>query len=1202
MKRTYCIFPINTPGFVGLLRPGSLMVLSATLMVVASSPVVSADSSTQVVCSIPLSEGRGGTVAVHGAKSHAIQLRGIKWGRGPYGRNALLFAGQTSRLELPAIPEDLGETGVTVEVWLQLDRGTSGPLLSLGVAGASCQSLLERNGITLRTGRKELHAPSSALFDGRWHLVDFSLSPTDGMAVFVDGLPVAETREGPPVAALRRPGLTLGGGFHGSLGPVTVLRGCLNAPQLLARYATDAAVAHWTDTPPVVDGKLDDACWQTGAVLSGFSVAGQATALAPAEEQTEALLAYDAASLYLGATLHCPDVSGLVARITARDDDAIYDDDVLELFLDPKLTRKSGFHVAVNARGRVWDSDSQGTGWNGAQAKAATGEKAWSVEVVIPLRSLGAAKVDPGDAWGLNVAREQKRPVRNTSWSLLGTPSFLTWDQFGELRFGGRAAVRVLFPERLTAASQNPFPVVLRGGPRDGQVVLQVEKYPMPTGNETTEKPLSVAAGETTRVSLDPSLTGKAPEAAPVRTRQIVRVLDAASGALLAQTVAVAGGFDAGATIRDGPTSIRERYRKEHPELCTTSQRLIYNGTLYVSPDHVTPRAVAFFHTDRAHFTLDGPPHGMSLVYEMPSGVEVTALAPMGDLMLGPERLPEVQPVLRNGRPAKRYTFALTYIQNQPEHAGSHMAYFRSTLPAGTVTQGAYYLKWRGGRQKPQTIRIESIGIPKVRPPRRFFIMPWGLEQSHVPLLSPNFPEDYTSLGMNMISFYYLGHWRDQERLRKCLDAGEALAAKARARGVFMCYNGFFPWSPNAEYGMMSWMSDLDAWAYAADGKPAPGWLSGHVPCPSYRGRFYQEAVTTLENSEQLRRMPANFFSCDFEYYSDNGTRICFCPGCVTLFEKWFRERHPGAEYVDPFTLEKNTERPKADSGNYEVKTKYPLQYQAWVNFKVEQFAEMAAGFKRAIAKVVGNAKTSPFDQLTFADWAAVYPTVLQQEQCLYGPYSMDHSFDLYAVGAYGPPALACQPNFEQYVKLYYETFGKRRSIYDTPSTSGAWVASNYACMPEHARYYLLESAMNGVQGFILFHYSGLEGKQLQINAEVFGALALVDDLITQGRRMRDLRIQGREMHARGLQLGNERLVLVGDHYVATDQRRGVLTCPVEAKAPVYDVLKRRKLGALTPSRDKITLALEGLNDRARFLYVGNRWEQRLSSESREKE
>jgi len=54
-----------------------------------------------------------------------------------------------------------------------------------------------------------------------------------------------------------------------------------------------------------------------------------------------------------------------------------------------------------------------------------------------------------------------------------------------------------------------------------------------------------------------------------------------------------------------------------------------------------------------------------------------------------------------------------------------------------------------------------------------------------------------------------------------------------------------------------------------------------------------------------------------------------------------------------------------------------------------------------------------------------------------------------------------------------------------------------------------------------------------------------------------------------------------------------VLTCPVEHKCEVYDLLRRTKLGAITPDQPSIELTIDRLDDRARFLYIGDRWEQR---------
>ena len=696
--------------------------------------------------------------------------------------------------------------------------------------------------------------------------------------------------------------------------------------------------------------------------------------------------------------------------------------------------------------------------------------------------------------------------------------------------------------------------------------------------------------------------------------------------ALLLQAPARGGpvdepGFDAGAVFRDTPTHIRDLYRRERPEYCTTDPRLIYDGKVYVSPDTVTMRIVAFHHNDTAHKTLEGPEHLFRLIFEVPESILVRGGAPPGACLTEDARFPQSEKIDLDGRPGTRYTLAIPYIQNLRSRSGNFITYFQTTLPAGRTAEGRYHLRWKTGRQAPQPVVFASLAIPPVAAPRRMFIMPWGINPVHVELLAPNFPDDYTRLGMNMFGFDYLGHWGDDpvkvgrkpgDRERYYAQC-ESLAARARAGGVFMSYGGtFFPTTAGAPAGMIGWVArDPAARAIGVDGKPVAGWLAGYVPCPSYRGRYYQEAVATLAASEQIRRVPTSFYNFDTEYYSSrhNGQKICFCTRCVAGFEQWFAARHPDEDYVDPFTIEKHTVRPDPPTythrgipvEDYEVASKFPVQYRAWVTFKIEQFGGIFLGFKRAIESVVGATRTAPFDRVIFADWAALYPPLLLQERHVFGPSLLhDRVFDLMAVGAYGPPAYLIEPLWDQYTTLYYETMGLRRSVCDTPAPSGSWVGANYAPMPEHARYYLLESAMNGVQGQLLFPFTGLEGRQLQLNSRVFGAFALVDDIITTGDRVRDLRIDGPEMHARGLALGDERLVLVGDHYTETDARAGVLTCPVERMTPVHDLLTRRKLGELNPADPTIAVQLRGLNDRARFLYVGGQWARRLAGATRD--
>ncbi len=661
--------------------------------------------------------------------------------------------------------------------------------------------------------------------------------------------------------------------------------------------------------------------------------------------------------------------------------------------------------------------------------------------------------------------------------------------------------------------------------------------------------------------------------------------------------------FEAAAIIKDGPFYTREMYHTKHSELCVDEDDLIYNGTLYVSPDHVVPRGITYTH-NREQRWLDAsadPELDLRLVFEMPETVEFVGLRDSEGLEAKNLIYSEVGPSEGSKPGWKQYVAKLSSIVNAPERTGTHMLYFRTTLPPGGVAQAYYYLAWQGGQQERQAIRIESISIPKVRPPTRFFTGVWHMETGDLKLMCPDFPEDFASLGLNAINLYYVGHWEDDtERLAQFYDLGDSIYTSARDAGLFILYNNFFPWALRSQYGLRDWVrSDVGARALDIEGNTVPNY-AGYVLCPSYRGEYYQEALERLRTFSQLKRWPASFFNMDLEIYGGRGRKVCFCDRCVDLFEAWFAKRHPDLNYIDPFALNREVQRPDTSKNEYDVGTEHPLHYEAWVEFKIEKFADMWRGMRDAIAETVGPVRTAPFDDITIADWAAVYPTTIQREDCLYGPYTMRESIQLYAVGAYGPAGLVCQPQFEQYVDLYYRQLGARRSMYDTPPTSGyGWSGSSVATKPERTKYYLLETAMNGLQGMLLYPYSGLDGKQLAINATVFDSIRLVEDLIIEGERIVDIEVAGEDVHGRGFQLGDERVVLVGDNYVATDRREATLTLPVEGRRGVYDLLTRTKLGALTPNSPTIRLTIDGLEDRARFLYVGNKWRDRRSRRRR---
>jgi len=189
---------------------------------------------------------------------------------------------------------------------------------------------------------------------------------------------------------------------------------------------------------PVVDGKLDDACWRGAAAMAGFGAGDGGASPLP---ETRVWVGFDDSMLYVGA--HCREPAG--ARITAAArarDGQVFDDDNLNLLLMPEvpLARRDSqtyYQVAVSPLGTIADrrrrfrkgKDTSDYSWNGDwKVTGLQARDGWSVEMSCPLSSLGAAR---GESWGVNACRFQARSKRTAVWQ---APFEHKPDGFGLLR------------------------------------------------------------------------------------------------------------------------------------------------------------------------------------------------------------------------------------------------------------------------------------------------------------------------------------------------------------------------------------------------------------------------------------------------------------------------------------------------------------------------------------------------------------------------------------------------------------------------------------------------------------------------------------------------------------------------------------------------------------------------------------------------
>ena len=172
------------------------------------------------------------------------------------------------------------------------------------------------------------------------------------------------------------------------------------------------------DTPPVIDGQLDDAVWALAPMIDDFVTAEPNEGDEPSE-YTQMYVLYDRDALYVGARawLSSPDI--LVDNVL-RQGERLFGEDSVAIILDPFNRQRSGYLFVVNANSVREDALFENTSnmefnWEGIFYAAATkDEEGWTAEMAIPFKTLS---FDPdNDTWGINFQRRQLRRGERIIW------------------------------------------------------------------------------------------------------------------------------------------------------------------------------------------------------------------------------------------------------------------------------------------------------------------------------------------------------------------------------------------------------------------------------------------------------------------------------------------------------------------------------------------------------------------------------------------------------------------------------------------------------------------------------------------------------------------------------------------------------------------------------------------------------------------
>ncbi len=202
-----------------------------------------------------------------------------------------------------------------------------------------------------------------------------------------------------------------------------------------AQEPVPVANATFVETPPLIDGIVDDAVWEVAVPITGF-VQTEPVEGTPASEETVVRILYNNRAIFISVI--CYDSEPDQIRVTdSRRDSGMNDTDSFQVIFDTYHDLQNGFVFGTNPAGIEFDGQvsNEGEGTRAVQGRAAVTsgsgfnlnwdtswtvrtevtELGWMAEFEIPLRSLRYG--DRPQTWGVNFQRNIRRKNEEVFWA-----------------------------------------------------------------------------------------------------------------------------------------------------------------------------------------------------------------------------------------------------------------------------------------------------------------------------------------------------------------------------------------------------------------------------------------------------------------------------------------------------------------------------------------------------------------------------------------------------------------------------------------------------------------------------------------------------------------------------------------------------------------------------------------------------------------
>jgi len=189
------------------------------------------------------------------------------------------------------------------------------------------------------------------------------------------------------------------------------------------------------DSPPIIDGILNDNQWTKSKKLNDFILALPDTRFGkkiPIDYEATSYFGYDDNAIYIAAKLKHPNMDKIQKELAVRDEAMEGSFELFWVSIDPYDNKEGHYGFSVTSAGVINDGyftrewDKSGFNYNTVfDAKVSLNKDDWTVEMIIPYSALRFPKSDIQN-WGINFSRRiqdysetytwNPTDIRNYSW------------------------------------------------------------------------------------------------------------------------------------------------------------------------------------------------------------------------------------------------------------------------------------------------------------------------------------------------------------------------------------------------------------------------------------------------------------------------------------------------------------------------------------------------------------------------------------------------------------------------------------------------------------------------------------------------------------------------------------------------------------------------------------------------------------------